>query len=233
MATTEMTSKSKLVSAKGKTQALALQECIETAIIQGEFSAGERLDECGLAQQYGVSRTPVREALTGLAAARLAVMRPHVGAFVANPSLDEIMEMFELMAMLEAFAASQAARRATGEGLAALKKAHKKNRDAAKRKDPAIFFTANQVFHKQIYAMARNSVLYDTIITLDKRLAPYRRLITFRPGRLEEFVEDHEAILDAIEENDPDEASRAMEGHLDLLAEDARALARAARELGV
>jgi DNA-binding GntR family transcriptional regulator len=100
-------------------------------------------------------------------------------------------------------------------------------KDTSKRKDPAIFFTANQVFHKQIYAMAHNSILYETIMDLDKRLSPYRRLITFRPGRVEESIDEHGAILNAIEQNDSDNASRAMQGHLDLLAEDARALARA------
>ncbi len=231
MATAERFSTSKPLSTKGKTQALELQERIETAIVQGEFSAGERLDESRLAQRFGVSRTPIREALKGLATARLVVIRPHAGVFVASPALDKIMEMFELMAMLEAFAASQAARRATGEDLPALRNAHKKCKDAAKRKDPGIFFTANRVFHEQIYAMAHNSVLYETIMALDKRLAPYRRLITFRPGRVEESIDEHEAILNAIEQNDSDDASRAMGGHLDLLAEDARALARASHEI--
>ena len=230
MATVEKTLTSKSRSAKVKTQALELQECIETAIIQGEFSAGERLDETRLAQRFGVSRTPVREALKGLAAARLVVIRPHAGVFVASPALDEIMEMFELMAMLEAFAASQAARRATDQELVALRKAHRECRSAAKGKDPAIFFVANQVFHGKIYAMAHNSALYETIMALDKRLAPYRRLITFRTGRVEESIDEHGAILVAIEQSDSDSASHAMGDHLGLLAEDARALARAARE---
>ena len=230
MTTAEKPSNPKRLATKGKTQALALQERIEEAIIQGEFSAGERLDESKLAQRYGVSRTPVREALKGLATARLAVIRPHAGVFVASPHIDEIMDMFELMAMLESSAAANAALRATSEDLVALRKAHKKCKDAAKKKDPVIFFATNQVFHEQIYAMAHNSILYETIMALDKRLTPYRRLVTFRPGRVEESIDEHEAILNGIERNDSDTASRLMRGHLELLAEDTRTLARVARE---
>ncbi len=215
---------------KRRTHALALQERIETAIIQGEFNPGDRLDESSLAERFGVSRTPVREALKGLAAARLVAMRPHAGVIVANPSLDEIMEMFELMSVLEAFAASLAARRAENEDIVALRLAHKKCEEAGKTNDPAIFFTANQAFHGQIYAAAHNSVLQEQILALDKRLAPYRRLVTFRSGRVEESNEEHAQILSAIERNASEEASQAMGQHLDLLREDALALARAQRE---
>jgi DNA-binding GntR family transcriptional regulator len=215
---------------KRRTQSLQLQEVIEAAILQGEFGPGDRLDESGLAQRYGVSRTPVREALKGLAAAGLVVVRPHAGVIVANPSVGEIMEMFELMAMLEAFAASRAARRATTIDLAALKETHQKCKEAAKTDKPALFFDANQDFHESIYVAAHNSVLREQIMALDKRLAPYRRLVTFRPGRIEESNDEHAAILDAIERVAPDDASQAMREHLDLLAEDALALARATEE---
>jgi DNA-binding GntR family transcriptional regulator len=79
MAVAEKPSGSKPVSAKGRTQALVFQGRIETDIIQGRFKAGERLDESRLAQRFGVSRTPIREALKGLAVARLVIIRPHAG----------------------------------------------------------------------------------------------------------------------------------------------------------
>ena len=212
-----------------RAQTASLQEHIEAAIIRGEFSPGDRLDESRLAKRFGVSRTPIREAFKSLVASRLAVKRQHTGVFVVNPPLDEIMEMFELMATLESFAAEKAAHRATPSNLTAVKEAHENCIVAAKTGEPAVYFTANQVFHEQIYKAAHNSVLHEQIIALDKRLAPYRRLVTFRPHRIEESNEEHAAILSAIEQHATNDASLAMGKHLDLLAEDALTLARATK----
>ena len=213
-----------------RAQTASLQEHIEAAIIRGEFSPGDRLDESRLAERFGVSRTPIREAFKGLVASRLAVKRQHAGVFVVNPSLDEIMEMFELMATLESFAAKKAAHRATQSNLTAVKQAHENCIIAANTGDPAIYFTANQVFHEQIYKAAHNSVLHEQIIALNKRLAPYRRLVTFRTHHhIEKSNEEHAAILSAIEQHATNDASLAMGKHLDLLAEDALTLARATK----
>ena len=208
-----------------------IQEEIETAIIRGEFSPGEHLDESRLARRYGVSRTPIREAFEGLRAARLLVKRRNAGVFVVKPSLDEIMEMFELVANLESFAAKKAAIRATVEDLALIRQAHEKCIEAAKTLDPLNYYTANQVFHEQIFVAAKNSALTEQIASLDKRLSPYRRLVTFRPHRIEESNAEHQAILEAIENRTPEIAELSMEKHLDLLAEDALTLAKSAKEL--
>ncbi len=208
-----------------------IQEEIETAIIRGDFSPGEHLDENRLAKRYGVSRTPIREAFEGLSAARLVVKRRNAGVFVVKPSLDEIMEMFELVATLESFAAKKAAIRATAQDLALIREAHENCIRAAKTLDPLIYYAANQEFHEQIFKAANNSVLFEQIASLDKRLSPYRRLVTFRPHRIEESNEEHRAILDAIESRSPGVAGMAMEKHLDLLAEDALMLAKSAKAI--
>lgn len=208
-----------------------IQEEIETAIIRGEFSPGEHLDESRLARRYGVSRTPIREAFEGLSAARLVVKRRNAGVFVVKPSLDEIMEMFELVATLESFAAKKAAIRATVEDLALIRQAHEKCIEAAKTLDPLNYYTANQVFHERIFIAAKNSALTEQIASLDKRLSPYRRLVTFRPHRIEESNAEHQAILEAIENRTPEIAELSMEKHLDLLAEDALTLAKSAKVL--
>ncbi len=208
-----------------------IQEEIETAIIRGEFSPGEHLDEISLAKRYGVSRTPIREAFEGLRAARLVVKRRNAGVFVVKPSLEAIMEMFELVATLESFAAKKAAIRATADDLTSIREAHKKCIEAAKTLDPLVYYAANQEFHEQIFRAADNSVLSEQIASLDKRLSPYRRLVTFRPHRIEESNEEHQAILDAIEKRSPSKAEHAMEKHLDLLAEDALLLAKSAKVL--
>lgn len=210
-----------------------IQEDVETAIIRGEFSPGEHLDEIRLARRYGVSRTPIREAFEGLIATRLVVKRRNAGVFVVKPSLDEIMEMFELVATLESFAAKKAAVRATSEDVRKIREAHENCIEASKTLDPAIYFAANQKFHEQIFKAANNSVLIEQITSLDKRLSPYRRLVTFRPHRIDESNEEHEAILEAIENRSPDAAGSSMEKHLDLLAEDALTLAKSTKHLGV
>ena len=207
----------------------SIQEKLESAIVRGEYSPGERLDENRLAQKFGVSRTPIREAFKGLIATRLVVKRKNAGVFVVKHTLDEIIEMFELMATLEAFAAQKAALRATPEEVASIRAAHENCVTTAKSGDPAVYYSANQEFHEKIYKAAHNQVLLEQIESLDKRLSPYRRLITFRPHRIEESNVEHEAIVKAIEHHSSTEAAGAMGKHLDLLAEDALMLAKSTK----
>lgn len=210
-----------------KTQAAALQDRIELAIVRGEFTPGEHLDEHSLADRFGVSRTPVREALKGLSVAKLVQIRPHAGVFVASPPLDEIIEMFELMTNFEAFAASLAAERATQDDIERLRRLHDDCGEAAKSEDAEAFFARNQEFHRCIYELAKNSVLLEQIEALDKRLAPYRRLVTFRPGRVARSIDEHKKIFDAIEQGKSRDAFQKMSRHLSILADDAMVLARA------
>ena len=95
-----------------------LRDEIENGIVAGEFEPGERLDETQLAARFGVSRTPIREALMQLSAIGFVEIRPRRGAVVADPAPQRVFEMFEVMAELEGMAGALAARRHTEEALA-------------------------------------------------------------------------------------------------------------------
>ena len=100
----------------------SIREQLEQAILLGEFSSGSHLDESQLASRFKVSRTPIREALKQLVASGLLEHRPNKGVFVRTPSVQELLEMFEVMAELEALCVKLAARRTRGEDMQTLQK---------------------------------------------------------------------------------------------------------------
>lgn len=208
-------------------------ESIEDEILQGALAPGARLDEVLLAERYGVSRTPVREALKQLSAAGLVVIRPHQGALVAIHTRDELIEMFEAMAELEATCARLATRRMTPYERLLVEEAHVECRRLAQGGDVLAFFRANSVLHGLLYQACHNRFLRQQTESLNKRLMPYRRLITFREGRLAESIAEHDAVVGALLAGDADGASRQMRHHLEILGDDAEAILRALDRMAV
>ncbi len=194
---------------------------IEADILEGRLKPGERLEEVMLSRKYSVSRTPIREALRQLAATRLIDLRPRIGAVVARPTAGEVIDLFELVAELEGVAAALAAERLDAAHLDAITEAHAACQRSAQGNDAEAYYRVNGQFHRAIHAAAHNRVLADEIEVLDKRLAPYRRFITFRPGRTREALREHDAILRAIAERDPARARAAMSEHVRILGDDA------------
>jgi DNA-binding GntR family transcriptional regulator len=202
---------------------------IENDILEGRLRPRERLDEASLCGRFGVSRTPIREALRLLTAAGLIETRPRAGAMVASPTVGEVVDLFETVAELEAVAARLAVERINIAAEDKIRVAHDACREAAKGLDPDAYYRANGVFHRAIHDASANQVLVIEIERLDKRLSPYRRFITFRPGRTETAIREHEAIFDAILAHSASEASQAMRDHVRILGEDALALAHTLR----
>lgn len=192
----------------------ALRDSIEHDIVTGIFVAGERLDEARLAERYGVSRTPVREALMQLASAGMVEIRPHRGAFVVELSATELIEMFEVMAELEGMCGRLAARRITPDRLAVLLAAHQFCQEAEQQGDADAYYYANEAFHYEIYASSRNTFLEKQAGALHKRLKPYRRLQLRVPGRVGSSRAEHQAIVDAIAAGDAEAAQRALNAHI-------------------
>jgi DNA-binding GntR family transcriptional regulator len=199
----------------------ALVAEIEADILDGRLRAGERLEELVLSRKYGVSRTPIREALRQLASAKLVDITPRLGAVVARPTAGEVIELFEVVAELEGVAAALAADRMTDGDRIAIDAAHDASRRSARGDDARNYYRINKVFHRAIHAAAHNDVLADEIETLDKRLAPYRRFITFRPGRTQEALMEHDAIVAALRAQNGPTARAAMVAHVRVLGEDA------------
>ena len=191
-----------------------LRDRLEDEILTGRLRPGTRLEEVTLAERYGVSRTPIREALLQLSASGLIVNRPRRGAIVAEVGPRTLFEMFEVMAELEALCASLAARRATREDLAALRAAHEICQAALNSDDPDHYFRENETFHELIRQIARNQFLLEQASQLHKRLRPYRRLQLRARNRLASSYDEHDAIVAAIAKGDEQAAATAMRDHI-------------------
>src|SRR5438105_6419912 len=129
---------------KSGTRAEKLREAIEESIATGAFAPGMHLDETELAQRFGVSRTPLREALIQLSSIGIVALRPRRGAVVAEVTPQRLLEMFEVMAELEAMCGRLAARRMTDNELAALQRAHEACREAYIAGDADLYYRQNE-----------------------------------------------------------------------------------------
>jgi DNA-binding GntR family transcriptional regulator len=191
-----------------------LRESIEEEIATGKLLPGSRLDEVELATRFGVSRTPIREALSLLLGEGLVENRPRRGAVVAQITPQRLIEMFEVMAELEAMCARLAARRMSEEELAAVEAAHEACRGAAAARDPDAYFYANERFHYAIYTASHNAFLFEQASVLQRKLRPYRRLQLRVRNRLQRSLEEHQAIVDALRSGDADLAVLSVRNHV-------------------
>ncbi len=182
-------------------------------------SSGERLDETVLATRFGVSRTPVREALMQLDAIGLIEIRPRRGAIVIDPGPHRVYEMFEVMAELEGLAGSLAARRLDKASREAITATHARCEQSAAAGDSDAYYYDNEEFHKAIYAAGRSDFLEEQCLQLHRRLRPYRRLQLRVRNRLSTSFLEHCAIVDAIFAGDGDEARRLLRGHVGIQGE--------------
>ncbi|MFM7243624.1 MAG: GntR family transcriptional regulator [Planctomycetaceae bacterium] len=195
-------------------RSLAVRELIEERIVDGRFPPGMRLDEVALAQEFGVSRTPIRETLIQLSSSGLVDLRPRRGAIVTDVSPHRLCEMFEVMAELEAMCARLAARRITDDEQAELLAAHaacQRARDSASSDD---YFAHNETFHQVIYRAAHNAFLAEQAAQLQRRLRPFRRLQLRIRNRVGRSFTEHQGIVDAIVAGDGDKAAQLLREHV-------------------
>lgn len=197
-------------------QTLAEQLRLQLAdeIVAGRLAPGARLDESELAGRFGVSRTPVREALRELAANGLVEARPHRGVIVGRVTPERLAEMFDVMAELEAVCARLAARAMTSVERRRLERLHDGCRALVVDGDPAAYHTANERFHSAIYEGGHNRFLVETTLGVRARLAPFRRAQFRTIGRLARSHEEHDRIVAAILRGDGDAAAAAMRSHI-------------------
>lgn len=191
-----------------------LRESIEEDITTGKLAPGTRLEEMQLAAQYGVSRTPVREALVVLTAEGLVEPRTGRGTVVKEVPFERVVEMFEVMGELEAFCARHAARRMTNAGHAALMAVHKACEEAYEIGNSDAYFYANERFHEFIYVASQNQFLYEQATALHRRLRPYRRLQLRVRDRMSKSLQEHADIVQAIIRNDAEGVVLLMRNHI-------------------
>jgi DNA-binding GntR family transcriptional regulator len=191
-----------------------LKQLLEQEILTLKLKPGERLDETKLAERYGTSRTPVREALRHLAAEGFVSLRTHRGAIVAGLSISELVDMFEMMAVYEGVCARLAATRATPEEMEQILGAHETCRAAAKENDFERYYQGNAHFHETLYCASHNCHLIKQTVTTRNRLGAYRRFQLRRNNRLPESYQEHEAVIAAMRRGDAEAADRAMREHI-------------------
>jgi DNA-binding GntR family transcriptional regulator len=196
-----------------------LREAIEERILVGTYPAGSRLDEVEIATSFGVSRTPIREALIQLASAGLIESRPRRGSVVAQVSPARLQQMFEVMAELEALCTRFAAERADDASRAAVVAAHVACEAAVKAKDPDAYYRLNEQFHLSLYAACGNEFLADQTRLLHRRLRPYRRLQLRVKGRMAASFREHAAVVDAVMRGDGEAAAAAVRAHISVQSE--------------
>ena len=191
-----------------------LRESIEEEIATGKLLPGTRLDEVELATRFGVSRTPIREALRLLLGEGLVEMRPQRGAVVAQATPQRLIEMFEVMAELEGMCVRLAARRLTEPEMAEIEALHDACRGSAAARDADAYFYANERFHYALYAASHNTFLFEQASALQRKLRPYRRLQLRVRNRPQRSFEEHQAIVDALREGDADKAVQSIRAHV-------------------
>ena len=192
----------------------ALRLELEGDIVTGRFQPGDKLDEQTLADRFGVSRTPLREALGQLAASGLVKLLPRRGAFVASLGFRDIIERFETMAALEAMAGGLAARRIDGAGRRALEAALVACRENAESGDSDSYYLVNERFHHVIYEQSHNDYLGEEARKLHQRLRPYRRLQLRAGARVGTSLAEHERIVAAIFSGDIAAAEAELKSHI-------------------
>lgn len=197
-----------------KKRSETLRESIEELIAMGKLSPGQHLDETSLAEEFGVSRTPIREALIQLASMGIVEMRPRRGAIVAEIGPQKLIEMFEVMAEFEAMCGRLAARRMTPAEHVDLMAAHLACKAARDESDPDAYFYLNEAFHDHIYAGSHNSFLAEQARALHRRLRPYRRLQLRVRDRLKNSFDEHEAAVNAIVAGDEEKTMEVLRQHI-------------------
>jgi DNA-binding GntR family transcriptional regulator len=194
-----------------------LGERLAQEIMDGRLLPGTRLEEVFLAARFGVSRTPVREALRHLAATGLVQKRPHRGVVVTSITRVQLEQMFEAMAELEAVAARLAALRMSAAEYRALRQMHEQSIELVRRADHRGYEAFNRAFHARLYDGSHNDEIVALTRSMRRRVAPFRRAQFLVPGRLAASFSEHAQVVEHVLAGEGDAAALAMRAHLQLV----------------
>jgi DNA-binding GntR family transcriptional regulator len=200
--------------ASGNNMADDVRDRLEEEINQGVLRPGHLLDERQLAERFGVSRTPIREAILQLAAQGLVRSIPRSGVYVSRMSIKELLAMFELQAELEGICARFAARRMTLAQRTLLAEIQQRCIECAARNDLKAYTQANADFHEVIYSGSHNRYLAEQTRTIRRRTEIYRQNTFQREGRITASEHEHRRVVDAILSGDAEGACASMREHI-------------------
>lgn len=207
-----------------KNNPAAIAAALEHDIARGGLAPGERIDEAALAERFRVSRTPVREALRQLTASGMVEHRENRGAFVAEVTLEDVFDVYEVLAELEGLCAGLAARRMTEAERREMRSLHERMGKLRAARHRERYIELDQEFHCLLVQAARNSALREHIASCVRRIAAVRRLSMETVHDLSEAYAEHELLVDAVASRNSVEARRIMTQHVALRAEQAKDL---------
>ena len=186
-------------------------EQLRQRIFRRELEPGSWIDELKIAEEFGISRTPLREALKVLAAEGLVTMKVRRGAYVTEMSEKDLRDVYHLLSLLESDAAGVVAERATPEQQQTLRDLHAELESAAGNREA--FFSVNERFHMALLDMADNRWRSQMVADLRKVMKLNRHNSLFKQGRIEDSLAEHEVILAALRTHDAQATVAAMREH--------------------
>ncbi|MEA2689587.1 MAG: hypothetical protein QOJ39_3809 [Candidatus Eremiobacteraeota bacterium] len=188
---------------------------LRALITDGALRPGSRIDERALCERFGVSRTPLREALKVLASEGLVELLPHRGARVTRLSGRELRDAFEIVAALEALAGELACRNITDDEIERIAGHHARMEEHYRRRELTEYFACNQAIHEAINRAAGNAQLTEMYALVSNRVRRARYMANHSPERWANAMREHEEILDALRRRDGARCGSLLRAHLE------------------
>jgi DNA-binding GntR family transcriptional regulator len=186
-------------------------ELLRQRIFDRTLEPGSWIDELKIAEEFGISRTPLREALKVLAAEGLVTMKVRRGAYVTEVSEKDLRDVYHLLSLLESDAAAVVAATMTPAQLAELDGVHQNLEKQVHDRDA--FFAANEQFHMRLLELADNRWRMQMVLDLRKVMKLNRHHSLFKTGRLQESLSEHQAIMAALKNRDADAVRERVQAH--------------------
>lgn len=191
-----------------------LLDRLRQMIIDGDMTPGDKVPEKELCKRFGVSRTPLREALKVLANEGLVTLTPNRGAMVSELTMDDLEDAFPVMGALEALSGELACANITNTELEDIRKLHEKMVAHYEARELKPYFRANRRIHELILAAARNDTLSNLYRSLEGRVRQARYLANMSDERWPVAVDEHEQMIAALEQRDGPRLAAILKGHL-------------------
>ena len=197
-----------------RTLAAHLLDRLRQMSVDGDLLPGDKVPEKELCERFGVSRTPLREALKVLASEGLVTLTPNRGAMIAELTMDDLEEAFPVMGALEALSGELACANITGKELDEIRGLHRRMVAHYEARELKPYFRLNRRIHELLLAAARNETLSSLYRSLEGRVRQARYLANLTEERWPVAVDEHERMMEALEQRDGPCLAAILKGHL-------------------